>query len=111
VRSCIVDLVARIEGASVVGEAETPGDAVEGILRTRPDCVVLDYQLRGGTGVDVLRAIHPGSPEIAFVVLSNHSSPQYRRACSEAGARWFFDKSMEFGKIKGAIDACKPTSR
>jgi len=108
VRSFIVDFVARIEGASVVGEAETPRDAVEGILRTRPDCVVLDYQLKGGTGVDVLRAIHPGSPEIAFVVLSNHSSNQYRRACSEAGARWFFDKSMEFGKLKDAIDACKP---
>ena len=57
-----------------------------GISETQPDCVVLDFQLIGGTAVDVLRAVHPGSPEIAFIVLTNHPTPQYRRACMEAGA-------------------------
>ena len=103
VRQSLADLLHEIDGVSVVGEAETPNDAVAGIRRTGPDCVVLDFQLLGGTGVEVLRTIHPASPEIAFVVLTNHANAQYRRICMEAGASWFFDKSTEFYKLKDVI--------
>jgi DNA-binding NarL/FixJ family response regulator len=106
IRSRLVELLGEIEGVCVVGEAETPGDAVTGIQQTKPHCVVLDYQLIGGTGVDVLRAVHPTSPEIAFVVLTNHPNAQYRRVCMEAGADWFLDKSTEFGKIKEVVTEC-----
>jgi DNA-binding NarL/FixJ family response regulator len=102
-RERLRELVGDIEGVEIVGDAGTPADAVEGILRTRPDCVLLDYQLIGGTGVDVLRAVHPQSPEIAFIVLTNHATTQHRRACVAAGARFFFDKSTEFGAIRTAI--------
>ena len=106
IRSRLVELLGEIEGVCVVGEAETPADAVTGIQQTKPHCVVLDYQLIGGTGVDVLRAVHPGSPEIAFVVLTNHPNAQYRRVCMEAGADRFLDKSTEFGKIKEVVSEC-----
>jgi len=106
IRSRLVELLCEIEGVCVVGEAETPADAVTGIQQTKPHCVVLDYQLIGGTGVDVLRAVHPGSPEIGFVVLTNHPNAQYRRVCMEAGANWFLDKSTEFGKIKEVVTEC-----
>ena len=106
IRSRLVELLGEIEGVCVVGEAETPGDAVTGIQQTKPHCVVLDYQLIGGTGVDVLRAVHPAAPEIAFVVLTNHPNAQYRRVCMEAGADWFLDKSTEFGKIKEVVTEC-----
>jgi DNA-binding NarL/FixJ family response regulator len=92
-----------VDGVSVVGEAETPLDAIEGILARRPNCVVLDFQLLGGTGVEVLRKVHPAAPEIEFIVLTNHPNAQYRRICMEAGATFFFDKSTEFGKIKDVI--------
>ena len=58
---------------------------------------MLDYQLDGGTGLDVLRAVHPQAPEIVFIVLTNHAKPQYRRVCLDAGASDFFDKSPELG--------------
>ena len=103
VRRSLADLLHEIDGVNVVGEADTPTDAVAGIRRTVPDCVVLDFQLLGGTGVEVLRAIHPASPEIAFAVLTNHPNAQYRRICMEAGASWFFDKSTEFRKLKDVI--------
>lgn len=85
---------------------QTPDEAVAGIRRTQPHCVVLDFQLIGGTGVDVLRAVHPGSPEIAFVVLTNHPTAQYRRVCMEAGADRFLDKSTEFGTLKKVVIEC-----
>ena len=102
-RDRLRELVGDIDGVEVLGDAGTPDDAIAGILRTRPDCVLLDYQLEGGTGVDVLRAVHPRSPEIAFIVLTNHATSQHRRACLDAGARYFFDKSTEFGRIRSAI--------
>ena len=108
VRTRLVELVGAIDGISVVGEAESPSEAVAGIRETRPDCVVLDFQLIGGTAVDVLRAVHPGSPGIAFVVLTNHPTAQYRRVCMDAGAAWFLDKSTEFGRLKDVVAECVP---
>jgi len=102
-RERLRELIGDIEGVEVVGDAGTPADAIEAIRRTHPDCVLLDYQLDGGTGVDVLRAVHPSSPDIVFIVLTNHATTQHRRACIDAGARFFFDKSAEFGQVCAAI--------
>jgi DNA-binding NarL/FixJ family response regulator len=71
--------------------------------------VVLDFQLLGGTGVEVLRKVHPQMPDVRFIVLTNHNNPQYRRICMEAGASHFFDKSTEFGRIKDVIAALGST--
>lgn len=103
IRARLSEMLREVQGVTIVGEAETPVDAVAGILARRPNCVVLDFQLLGGTGVEVLRKVHPEAPEIQFIVLTNHPNPQYRRICMEAGARFFFDKSTEFGKIKDII--------
>lgn len=102
-RERLRELVAEIEAIDIVGEAGTPASAIDGILRTEPDCVLLDYQLVDGTGIDVLRAVHPRLPQVTFIVLTNHATPQHRQACLAAGARFFFDKSTEFGSIRAAI--------
>jgi DNA-binding NarL/FixJ family response regulator len=102
-RDRLTELVGELPDVEVVGSAGTPADAIAGILATHPACVLLDYQLIGGTGVDVLRAVHARSPETVFVVLTNHPDPQYRRACMEAGADHFFDKSTEFDRIGDVI--------
>ncbi len=109
-RDRLRELVSDIDGVEVVGDAGTPDEAIEGILRTVPHCVLLDYQLKGGTAVDVLRAVHPKAPSIAFIVLTNHATTQHRRACLEAGARYFFDKSTEFARIRLAIDELDASS-
>jgi two-component system response regulator DevR len=102
-RERLRELLDDIDGVEVVGDAGNLDDATAGILRTHPDCVLLDYQIDGGTGVDVLRAVRPKSPDVEFIVLTNHATDQHRRACLDAGARFFFDKSSEFGSIRTAI--------
>jgi len=102
-RMRLSELIEEIGGVTVVGEAGTPADAIDGIVRTRPECVLLDYQLEGGTGLEVLRAVHPRAPDIAFIVLTNHATGPYRRACIEAGARHFLDKSSDLDQIKDVI--------
>jgi len=110
IRERLAGMLAGMKGVSVVGEAATPQAAVEGILRTRPNLAVLDIHLTGGSGIEVLRAVHPQAPEVDFVVLTNHPSPQYRRVCMESGASHFLDKTTEFAEVEKIIAGLGSTS-
>ncbi len=103
IRERLTAMLGEIEDVTVVGQAETPAEALEVILRTRPDSVVLDMQLTGGSGLDVLRKAHPQVPATVFIVLTNDANPQYRRVCKEAGADYFFDKTSEIAKARDVI--------
>lgn len=103
IRARIVELLGRVERVSIVGEADNARDAIAGILRARPDCVLLDLHLFGRTGFDVMRAVHAEAPEIDFVVLTNHAESQYRDASVAAGARHFLDKAREFMRVPEVI--------
>lgn len=103
----IRDRVAAMLGAramDVVGHAETPQASIDGILAARPDVVVLDVQLEGGSGLQVLRAIRQAAPDIAFVVFSNNSGPAYRKRYLGEGAQRFLDKSTEFDQLVPAVE-------
>jgi DNA-binding NarL/FixJ family response regulator len=84
---------------NVVGWAATPQEAIDGIPAASPDVVVLDVQLEGGSGLEVLRAVHQAVPDIAFVVFSSNSSPAYRKRYCGEGAAAFLDKSTEFDQL------------
>jgi len=103
IRARLAEMLNDVQGVAIVGEAETPASAIEGILRTHPDSVVLDIQLIGGSGIDVLRKVRSVNPGIVFIMLTNHPDPQYRKICMEAGASYFLDKSSEFENVKEII--------
>jgi DNA-binding NarL/FixJ family response regulator len=105
IRARLAEMLGNVEGVAIVGEAETPASAIEGILRTRPDSVVLDIRLSGGSGIEVLRKVCPVAPNIVFIMLTNHPDPQYRKICIESGASYFLDKSAEFEKVREVITA------
>jgi len=108
VRARLIEMLREIDGVSVVGEAETPELAVRGIAQTAPDYVVLDFQLKGGTGAQVLRAVRRQLPRTVFIVLTNHAETQFRKVCVDAGADAFFDKSSEIGKVRDMIAGTEP---
>jgi len=89
----------------VVGEAGTPDDCIAGILSSHPDVVVLDVQLEGGTGLEVLRAVRRAEPEIPFVVFSNNDAPAYRKRYLAEGAAHFLDKTSDFQALAPAVAA------
>jgi DNA-binding NarL/FixJ family response regulator len=88
---------------TVVGEGATPESCITGILEAHPDVVVLDHQLEGGTGLQVLKAVRSSHPEVAFVVFSNNSAPAYRKRYLTEGATSFLDKSTEFDQLAQAV--------
>lgn len=86
-----------------VGEAPLLGTARKMLEETPPDIVVLDLNLPDGHGLDLLREIRKKGPAPVVVVFTNHAEPAYRRACTKAGADFFFDKSTEFSKVAEVI--------
>lgn len=90
-------------GMAIVGEAETPQSSIDGILGALPDVVVLDVQLDGGSGLQVLRAVRDAAPGIGFVVFSNNACPAYRKRYLGEGADCFLDKSSEFDQLVLAV--------
>ena len=108
-RERLAALIASV-GASTVGHAEGAREAIDGILASGPDAVVLDLHLKEGNGFDVLRAVRKAAPAIVFFVVTNHPHEGYRASAMRLGARGFFDKSSEFDKLRAALAATAATA-
>lgn len=93
------DLLKEVSGLEVVGEAGNVPDAVSSIQKTKPDALILDLQMPGGTGLDVLREVRQGHPLMQVLICTNYPYPQYKDECMAAGANYFLDKSADFDKI------------
>jgi DNA-binding NarL/FixJ family response regulator len=98
-------------GMSIVGEAQTPQCSIDGILNGRPQVVVLDVHLSGGSGLEVIRAVRQAAPEVRFVVFSNDAGAGYRKRYLAEGAHSFLDKTSEFDQLVLAVSAASTQGR
>lgn len=96
-------LIATVPGARVSGSASSAEPAIRAILERRPDLVLCDLKLAGGSGFEVLRAVRAAAPEIDVVMLSNFASEPYRRLAAQLGAADFFDKSSEIERVRDLV--------
>jgi DNA-binding NarL/FixJ family response regulator len=103
VRNRLKAIVNDISGMHVTGEAVSAVHAIDGIVKSKPDAVVLDIGLVGSSGVSVLRQVHALLPDLPIIVLTNYFSSEFKQVCLDAGAKFFFDKSHEFEKIGSAL--------
>jgi DNA-binding NarL/FixJ family response regulator len=99
----IAQAATRVPGCVVAGSAGGVAEAVDAIRSCEPDALIVDLQLRDGSGLSVLREIHAQCPEMRSVVLSNSSTEPWRRAALKAGALKFLDKSIEFEQLAGIL--------
>jgi DNA-binding NarL/FixJ family response regulator len=101
----LVEAVGDIPNARVVGRADAVKDALEGVRVAQPRVLILDIQLRGGSGFRVLKQLKiAGSmrPE-SVIVVTNYPTDDYRKASRECGADHFFDKASEFDKVREVL--------
>jgi DNA-binding NarL/FixJ family response regulator len=98
-------MLADVPGFEVVGEAADGASALTEIRRQQPDLVILDLQMPGLTGFDVLREMRPRPDHPPLViVLTNHPYAEYRGAALRAGAHHFFDKSRELDQFTATVE-------
>lgn len=105
VRERLIETVGEVPNSRIVGQAEAVADALEGIYHAQPRVLILDVQLRGGSGFRLLkqmRAAQIDRPELVIVV-TNYPSEDYRTASHACGADHFFDKASEFDKVREVL--------
>lgn len=88
----------------VVGQAEDTSGAIKSIKKLKPDLVILDIRMPGGSGIEVLQSIKKERPDIKVIVFTNYPYPQYRKKCMDLGADFFFAKATESDEISRAIE-------
>jgi DNA-binding NarL/FixJ family response regulator len=103
IRERLHSVIAEISGARVVGEADGREEALNMILTSRVDIVVIDIQLMKGSGIEVLRQLKKMQPAIKVMVLTNHAYSQFRQECMKQGADGFLDKSKDFALLDGVL--------
>ncbi|HEX8740660.1 MAG TPA: response regulator [Casimicrobiaceae bacterium] len=92
----------RIE---IVGQADSEHAAIGLLAATAWHAMVLDLQLRHGTGLGVLRALVSVRPPGArVIVLTNYAFPQYRARSLALGADHFLDKAREYHRVREILD-------
>ncbi len=104
IRERLSGVIHELPFAEIVGHAGDMQQALEGIERLRPDVVLLDIRLPGGSGLDILQTIRASYPGMKVVILTNYSFPQYRERAVELGADAFLEKALEFEKIMGVLE-------
>ncbi len=101
----LTELISEPGKVEIVGVGATESAAIEAIRTLQPDVVVLDLQLKVGSGANVIRAVRANRElaAVRIVVTSNHTSPQMRAGCLELGANDYFDKVKEIGALTARI--------
>jgi two-component system, NtrC family, response regulator AtoC len=86
----------------IAGSAE---EGLEQLESFRPDVVLLDYQLPGMNGLDLLARLQQTEPGIKVVMLTGQGSVEMAVKAMKLGAVDFLTKPVVLGKLKLMIDA------
>lgn len=94
------------EDIDVVAEAATVDDAAEVVTATRPEVVLLDVHLPGGSGgggAEVIARTRRDCPETTFLALSVSDAADDVVSVIRAGARGYITKSTSGAEVSGAV--------
>lgn len=104
VRSRIRSMLSELKQVGDVSEARSAQEALRVFDATRPQVVILDIRLAGGSsGLDVLRHIKEQPQPCTAIMLTNLAEDEVQHACMELGADHFFNKANEFERAVEVI--------
>ena len=105
VRARLKELLADLQDIELVGFAKCDSEAMELVATLKPDVVIADACLPAWNRLDMLRDIKQATPAPVLIVMTIYPYVEYRDACLERGADFFFDKACEFGSIALVLKA------
>lgn len=95
-------ILSELDGVEYCGSTDGETEALRRLAELQVDLVIIDIELRQGSGIGVLDALRTGAglygtPRKA--VLTNYAHPTVRRRCEQFGMDAFFDKSMQITQL------------
>jgi two-component system response regulator DesR len=108
VRERLAELLLEIEGVEIAGQAGDVPTAVRLIERDRPDVLVMDVDLPGRSGLELLETLRRGCARPVIIVLSYHDVPALRSRCAQLGASFYFYKPEEVERV---AEVCQDLAR
>ncbi|HXM93110.1 MAG TPA: response regulator transcription factor [Candidatus Dormibacteraeota bacterium] len=93
VRKGIRNIIDQHSPWTVCGEAENGQQAIDLVVRLRPDLVVLDLSMPVMNGLQAAAKIRQLVPSTKILILSMHDSPQSAREALAVGADAFLTKT------------------
>jgi two-component system response regulator NreC len=90
-------------GMRVKAEAGTVPDALRMARAHRPDVLVLDLNMPGGSGLAAIPDLRDQAPMTAIVVLTMQDDPSFARTALQNGALGFVLKEAADDELLGAI--------
>ncbi len=105
VRAGLKALVQDQPGYEVVAEGGDGGDVETILERDKPDILLLDISMKEMSGLEALRRWRARFPEVQFLILSMHATPDYVLEALRLGARGYLLKDAAAQELDLALRA------
>lgn len=92
------------EGHSVTGLAMAE-DVDDGVLGSVPDLYIVDLNLPGEDGLNLVKRIRASQPDVGIVIASARNTVVDRVGGYSGGANIFLSKPIDFDELKAIIDS------
>ena len=86
-----------LENVEVIAAVADETSAVSAARENAIDVIILDLQLREGTGFGVLQQLGNRRPTI--IVFTNYMLPEYQRLARSLGVEHFLNKSVDYERL------------
>ena len=103
VRAGFKQILSDVSDIEVVAEATTGREAFDIARQNMCDVLLLDISMPDQNGVDTLRAIRQGQPELPILILSGYPAQQYALNMFKIGANGYLNKECDPDELIKAI--------
>jgi DNA-binding NarL/FixJ family response regulator len=103
VRKRLVTMFSNFKESENISEARNTQEAIGIFNMMEPDLAIVDIQMPGGSGIEVLRHIKHKSNKTTVIMYTSYPYSQYRERCFDEGADYFFDKTTESEELIDTI--------
>lgn len=98
-------LLDRHQDFTVVAEADSEEDAIEQALLHKPDIVLMDIRLSGGSGIEACHKIKNALPDTKVIMLTSFAEDELLFSAIRAGASGYVLKQVGGGDLIRALEA------
>ncbi len=102
-RSGLAYLINHQPDMTTCCEAQNAAQALEGVLRTKPDLVLTDFTLPDKNGLELIKDIRAVRSDLPILVISMHEESLYAERVLRAGARGYITKEEGGERLMRAI--------